>query len=378
MKKFREENISVCFLSLLTLFAAIFSLALVSLAYPTDTGFEANYDAIDPNLSPNFRKGTFRPLDSRRKRMDFATVTASSHNVLPFAASTTTDKIEYPPIAVGDILVGSGTYGVYYATCAGNTACWKLIAGTTQAVSSGGGGGGYVDIVSNTIALWNFDEGSGNSTFETIFSTRFGQLITVAGGGVVWLSTGINNTPAVHIGASTGIVNVPKESWQSYHQGNFTTGIQSVSVWVYFNNLNKEQYILQKGVGGKYEYFFEYQFSSNKLRSHLTTSAGAGVSTLLSSIGVINSEKWNHLVWIVDKTQASGAKSTFYINGNLGNTTSTDSSGTTTEGVDPLIIGWYPEDANTHCDCTIDKLRFFNRRLTQEEVLTLQAEKTVP
>lgn len=163
----------------------------------------------------------------------------------------------------------------------------------------------------------------------------------------------------------------------SYHQGGFTVGQMAISFWVYPRQLDADRYFFYKGNadGTSYEYIWYYSNATDKLNFTMYTSAGSGVTQFLSSAAVLNANNWNHIVYVVDKTQASGSKSWMYVNNNRMSGSSSDTSGTTSNTGSQLVIGKAGEGTTGMCDCILDKVKFYNRVLTASNVDDLFKEK---
>jgi len=225
-----------------------------------------------------------------------------------------------------------------------------------------------VTIPSGTIAVFLMDEGAGD-TFELNYSTRTGELL-----GSVWNSTGgARGNPGISNTGATGYVSVPSESWMAGHAGASNAGEQTVLMcveprqsasgaghplgfWSHENNS-----------GTKYAYTIFYQ-NNNTLSSRLSSSVGAGVSTVVSTAGVLNPGERNSIVARVDKAQTQALSSRIFVNKNP---TTNSASGTLAATTDPgldLRFGLQGADPSSYSNSNISIYMYLYRNVTQGEI----------
>ena len=229
---------------------------------------------------------------------------------------------------------------------------------------------GEIDVTSAAVARFKMDKSADGHTYDSVVATRMARNY-----GGTFLSTGINNTSAWSNSNSTFSLSIQKESWMSPHQGNFTTGQMSVSVWIFWRNAaTVDRHIVNKygPDGTSYEWTLFYRVAGTGIRGSLNVSDGGAISVIDSTSGVMNLNQWNHIVWVLDKTQADGSKSKIYVNNNLGSNSSTDTNGTSSETNCPITIGTNGQSpANLYTDAMIDDFEFYDRPLTAQEVAAL-------
>lgn len=155
----------------------------------------------------------------------------------------------------------------------------------------------------------------------------------------------------------------------------------SVSAWVKYDTLRHSYVVHKDGAyllqlypadsaanrpwqvyGGVYVDDTVTKYSEGKAVQHLN----------LVGTGLLETGKWYHIVFIYDRTVASGPSSVLYLNGQLVSSNTKVKSAIVNTPNKAINVGGRNEvgwDRNT--DGVIDDVRVFNRALTAEEVLQL-------
>jgi len=208
----------------------------------------------------------------------------------------------------------------------------------------------------NCIGYWNFDEGKGNTAFDSSGNGNHGTLKPDAIDSQVKRTENGKYRNALKFDGVDDYVEVPHS--ENLNIGGNGKGF-TAEAWINCSNPMPTQQILRKGTGGG-RYEFKTWNSGTTLR--LTCDDGSGFPGLEDSISA-NDGKWHHVAFTKDETDN---KVRFYYDGNLLKTSPETCDGTESN-TDPLWIGSIGGTEET-LRGILDNVLIYGRALTLEEI----------
>ena len=218
----------------------------------------------------------------------------------------------------------------------------------------------YYDFYRNgtVSAIWHFDEGSGNYTFDETGNNNTGRLQNSTHGVPKWKSgTDCKYGGCLEFDAVGDYVVIPYSS-----NLNFTKFDQlTAETWVKFNTTNPS-YSFQTLMQKDWNMFRLLLGNDSRLDFNVWNTSGN--NTWLSDNTVLSANQWYHIVAVLNTTHLK-----IYING-----TETSSSdwvgGPIYDNSQPLTLGRYSYVGDSYyLNGTLDEVKIYPRALTDEEVL---------
>lgn len=210
---------------------------------------------------------------------------------------------------------------------------------------------------SNLIGWWKFDGTSGNTALDSSQYNHSGTLLNfnyTTGG-----TTGVISNALTFDGASSHSVNMGINSNHNVGSGNFT-----YSAWVKTSNSGNNMAIATKDPDSN-PYHALRQMSTGRPRMQYSDSSSNAVTvdcTITTNDGL-----WHHVVGM-----RNGDNGYLYIDGVQRGTASNASTGVVDNGGASFIVGARDKASGAHSFYgSIDDVRFFNKALSEAEILDL-------
>ena len=141
------------------------------------------------------------------------------------------------------------------------------------------------------------------------------------------------------------------------------------SAWVYFDNLNTQNFIMFPDSGGGDGFgFFDYGNGNIYFQSDNTTNSNRGY---ISNSGLYSTNEWVHFAMVFDGTATGNSnRLKAYVNGNLLSLTFVGTIPSTTQSSSNNLLIGSRKDGNS-LNGKIDQVRIFNTALSSSDITTL-------